>query len=69
MVIVDDYSRYQVVEVLSKLSTKSVIPKLDSVFALFEIPNIMKADNGPPLNGREFKGFAENLGFHHRKIM
>ena len=68
MVIVDDYSRYPVVEVLSNLSAKSVIPKMDSVFALFGIPDVVKTDNGPPFNGREFKGFAEHLGFHHRKI-
>ena len=74
MVIVDDYSRYPVVEVLSNLSAKSIIPKMDSVlkmdsvFALFGIYDVVKTDNGPPFNGREFKGFAEHLGFHHRKI-
>ena len=53
---------------LSNLSAKSVIPKIDSVFALFGIPDVVKTDNGPPFNGREFNGFAEHLGFHHRKI-
>jgi hypothetical protein len=36
LVIVDYYSRYPVVEILSKLTAKAVIPKLDNVFALSE---------------------------------
>jgi hypothetical protein len=65
---VDDYSRYPVVEILSKLTAKAVIPKLDNVFALFGIPDVVKSDNGPPFNGLHFKDFAKHLGFLHRKI-
>lgn len=68
MVVIDDYSRYPVVEILSKISAKAVLPKLDSVFALFGIPDVVKTDNGPPFNGSEFKEFANHLGFKHRKI-
>ena len=45
MVIVDDYLRYPVVEILSKLTAKAVIPKLDTVFAMFGIPDVVKTDN------------------------
>ncbi|XP_062577717.1 uncharacterized protein K02A2.6-like [Saccostrea cucullata] len=68
MVVVDDYSRYPVVEILSRLTAKAVIPKLDNVFALFGIPDVVKTDNGPPFNGSLFKEFAKHLGFQHRKI-
>ena len=68
MIIVDDYSRYPVVKILSKLTAKAVIPKLDNVFAMFGIPDVVKTDNGPPFNGAMFKEFANYLGFHHRKI-
>ena len=68
MVIVDDYSRYPVVEILSKLTAKAVIPKRDNVFAMFGIPDVFKTDNGPPFNGAMVKEFANYLGFHHRKI-
>ncbi|XP_062610353.1 uncharacterized protein K02A2.6-like [Saccostrea cucullata] len=68
MVVVDDYSRYPVVEILTKLTAKAVIPKLDNVFALFGIPDVVKTDNGPPFNGLLFKEFAKHLGFQHRKI-
>lgn len=68
MVVIDDYSRYPVVEILSKISAKVVLPKLDSVFALFGIPDFVKTDSGPPFNGSEFKEFANHLGFKHRKI-
>eukprot|EP00057_Strongylocentrotus_purpuratus_P001926 XP_003723494.1 PREDICTED: uncharacterized protein K02A2.6-like [Strongylocentrotus purpuratus] len=68
LVIIDDYSRYPVVEVVSSTSGKATIPKLDKVFSLFGVPQIVKSDNGPPFNGDEFKQFAEYLGFTHRKI-
>lgn len=45
-----------------------MLPKFDSVFALFGIPDVVKTDNGPPFNGSEFKEFANHLGFKHRKI-
>ena len=41
MVIVDDYSGYPVVKILFKLTAKAVIPKLDNVFAMFRIPEVV----------------------------
>lgn len=38
------------------------------MFALFEIPDVVKTDNGPPFNGSEFKEFANHLSFKHQKI-
>ncbi|KAG1704002.1 hypothetical protein GQR58_004074 [Nymphon striatum] len=59
---------YVMVEIISSLSAKSVIPRLDKVFSEFGIPNVLKTDNGPPFNGYEFKDYAEHTGFKHRKI-
>ena len=50
LIIVDDYSRYPVVEIVHSTSAKVVIPKLDKVFAMFCIPTVVKTDNGPPFN-------------------
>ncbi|XP_048735644.2 uncharacterized protein K02A2.6-like [Ostrea edulis] len=66
MVVID--SRYPVVEILKSISAKSVLTRLDKIFAEFGIPCTLKSDNGPPFNGSEFKQFAEYLGFKHRKI-
>ena len=68
LVIVDDYSRYPVVEIVSSTSAKSVIPHLDKVFSMFGVPCVMKTDNGPPWNGHDMAKFSEYMGFKHRKI-
>ena len=67
LVIIDDYSRFPEVEIVNSTSARSVIPKLDSVFARQGIPEIVKSDNGPPFNGEEFEKFAAYLGFDHQK--
>ena len=67
-VVVDDYSRYPVVEFLTSTSASATIPKLDKIFSLFGIPEEIKSDNGPPFQGEEFKEYAKSVGFRHRKI-
>jgi len=68
MVIIDDYSRYPVVEILTSISSRSVIPHMDKIFSMFGVPGVVKSDNGPPFNGSEFDKFSEFMGFKHRKI-
>jgi transposase InsO family protein len=68
LVVVDDYSRFPEVDPVSSTSAKCVIPKLDRIFSLLGIPEVVKTDNGPPFNSIKFKQFAEYLGFHHRRI-
>lgn len=67
MVVNDEYSRYPVVEILSKILAKAVLPKLHSVFALFGIQTIVKTDHGPPFNGSDFIEFAIYLGISIEK--
>ena len=52
MVVVDEYSRFPIVEHLTSLTAKAVIPLLDKVFSISE----------------DFRQFAKTLGFKHRKI-
>ena len=68
MVVIDEYSRFPEVEIVTSTSARSTIPKLDAIFARQGIPDVLKSDNGPPFNGTDFKNFAELLGFQHRKI-
>ena len=69
MVVTDEFSRFPEVEILTSTSTRTVIPKLDAIFARQGIPDVLKSDNGPPFNGLEFKNFADYLGFKHRRIL
>ena len=68
LLLVDDYSRFPLVEPVSSTSASAVMPKLDQLFATFGIPRVVKSDNGPPFNGKEFAKFARVLGFKHRKV-
>lgn len=68
LVVTDEYSRYVVVDILDSISTNSVIPRLDKIFAEFGVPVSLKTDNGPPFNSHDFKTYASVTGFRHRKI-
>ena len=68
LVVTDEYSRYVVVNILDSISTTSVIPRLDKIFAEFGVPVSLKTDNGPPFNSHEFKTYASITGFRHRRI-
>ncbi|KAK3092876.1 hypothetical protein FSP39_008235 [Pinctada imbricata] len=67
-VIVDEYSRYPIVEIVRSVSARATIPVLDKVISMFGILKIVKSDNGSPFQSHEFKLFAENMGFTHRRI-
>ena len=68
--ITDDYFRYPVVEKMKSTSAVAVMPKLhvDKVFSEFEVPDVVKSDNGPLINSKEFTSFADDLGFKDRKV-
>ena len=68
LLVIDDYSRFPFVELMSSTSASAVIPMLDQLLATFGTPRIVKSDNGPPFNGEEFAKFARVLGFRHRKV-
>ena len=68
MVVIDDYSRYPEVEITQSTAARSVIPLLDKIFSRFGIPEIVRTDNGPPFSSQEFRDFASNMGFKHRRI-
>ena len=44
-----------VVEILSSLSSKSVIPVIDKIFSEFGVPRVFKTDNGSPFNSTELR--------------
>ena len=68
LIVVDDYSRYPVAELVSTTSAAAVILRLDKHFSMFGIPEECKSDNGPPFQSREFAEYAKTQGFRHRKI-
>ena len=47
---------------------KPVRKKLKKVFATHGVPKTVQSDNGPPFNSEDFKEFAAEMGFTHKKI-
>ena len=68
LIIMDDYSRYSVVETVKSTSANTVIPIVDKVFSEFGIPDVVKTDKGPPFKSSAFQSFSQTLGFQHRKV-
>ena len=68
MVVIDEYSRYPIVEIVSSVSAKCVIPVLDKVLSVFGFPKVIKSDNGSPFNSSQFAEYASHCGFKHRRI-
>lgn len=50
VVLIDDYSRYPVVEFSNSLQAKCIIPILDKILSEFGIPTVIRTDNGAPFN-------------------
>lgn len=68
LVVMDDYSRYPAIEILTSTSAKSTIPLLDKIFSEHGIPEVVKTDNGSPFQSEEFAKFATYLNFYHHRI-
>ena len=61
LVCMDLYSKFPDVEIMNSAEAKTVIPKLDVMWARHCIPTKLKSDNGPPMSGQDFKTYTEAL--------
>ena len=61
MAVIDEYSCYPVVEIVSSTSTNAIFPRLDSVFDMLGVPKVVKSDNGPPFNSWRSGEVHENI--------
>ena len=68
MVTYDKLSRYPIVSILNTIQCPSVKSELMIIFSVFGIPKDVISDNGPPFNSRDFKDFATEYNFNHRRI-
>ena len=68
MVLIDEYSRFPMVQSIKSTSAKAVTNHLDTIFGIFGIPSKIRSDNGPPFNSKEFQNFVEFMGINHRLI-
>ena len=68
LVMVDDFTRYPEVEIISSLIAKVVIQKMEELFARWGTPKVVKSDNGPPFQSSDFADYALRSGFKHRRV-
>ena len=68
LVMVDEFSRFPVVEVVRSTSAETVIPVVDGVFSLLGYPEVVKSDNGPPFSGHVWQSYMQENNVRHRKI-
>lgn len=68
LVLIDEYSRYPIVEIVRSTSANTVIPVLDKIVSMFAIPKVIKTDNGSPFQSKAFADFMKFYGIIHRKI-
>ena len=62
LVVIDRYSRFPEVDIVHSTKAAAVIPKLDRMFAVHGIPDVLISDNGPPFNSTDYKRYLETLG-------
>lgn len=62
LVVIDYFSRFKEVEIMTKTDTKTTIERLEIMFARFGYPTSLRADNGPQFDSREFKAYCAASG-------
>ena len=48
LVVLDTYSKYSEVEIVSSTAARNALPALEQILASHRIPEVLKTDNGPP---------------------
>ena len=62
LLVINRYSRFPKVEFLRSTKASTLIPKLDKIFATHGLPTVLKSDNGPPYNSKQYIRYLEALG-------
>ncbi|XP_055604197.1 uncharacterized protein K02A2.6-like [Uranotaenia lowii] len=58
-VVVDYFSRYIEVEIMTKTDTTETVKRLNVIFSRFGLPFSITADNGPQFSSEEFRSFCD----------
>lgn len=58
-VLIDYYSRYFEIEIMTKIDSKATITRLRTIFARFGLPLSITADNGRQFISQEMKDYLE----------
>ena len=67
LIITDQYSRYPEVKFVYLTAIKPVQKKVKKVFTTHGVSRTVQSDNGPLFTSEDFKEFAAEMGFIHKK--
>jgi hypothetical protein len=65
LVVVDYYSRYFEVEIVRNTSSKTIVERLEKIFASHSVPETLRTDNGPQFVSQEMEEFLREYGVNH----
>ena len=65
LVLVDQFSRFPVVEILKLLSTSAVVVMLEHVSSQYGIPHVLISENRPPFSGQLIPFYLAQQGIQH----
>ena len=68
LVVIDEYSRFVIVETVQSTKAGPTIMKLEKIFSEFGIPLKVKSDNGPPFQSKEYEDYARYMGCRRQPI-
>ena len=68
LVIVDYYTRYYEVEILTSIVVGQIILRLERIFAVRGLPVSITSDNGLQFQFEEFEKYLVDNGILHRKV-
>ena len=63
--IIDQYSKFPVVEVCTSTSWEQMEPMLENALSMMGEVEMITTDGGPPYDSREFRKYAKRKGFKH----
>ena len=67
LVVVDYYSKWAEIALLSKTDAGNVIKCMESMFCTHGLPETLRSVNGPLFTSQEFEGFLEYLSIDHKE--
>jgi transposase InsO family protein len=65
LVVVDYYSRYFEVEIVRNTSSKTIVERLEKIFASHSVPETVRTDNGPQFVSQAIKEFLREYSVKH----
>ena len=69
LVVLDGYLRFPEVDIVNCTKASLVIPKLDQIFAVHDIPVIVRSHNGPPFNEEDYSRYLRALEIKTKRAM